>query len=100
MAVALDRWTFIAWFYTLVFIEKLLRWILKHFVGHHKDTRRPYSLVNAMDPCFDGFCPFPPPPTAVEPSRPTAAAQQETTTVEYPPAHPVVLLIQSGSDLM
>lgn len=55
--LVLDRWTFIAWFYALVFFEKLLRWILKHFVGYHKETRRPYSLVNAMDPCFDGFSP-------------------------------------------
>jgi len=65
-------WTFVAWFYALVFFEQLLRWILKHFVGHHKDTRRPYSLVNAMDPYFDGFCSLP--------TKSAAAAAQSSST--------------------
>lgn len=44
----------------LVLFERNLRWFLKHFVGHHKETGRPYSLVNCLDTRFDGaFCVWP-----------------------------------------
>ncbi|ELR25498.1 lipase, partial [Acanthamoeba castellanii str. Neff] len=48
------RATFLVWFYGLVLFERNLRWFLQHFVGRHKETGRPYSLVNCLDTRFEG----------------------------------------------
>jgi hypothetical protein len=37
-----------------VLFERNLRWFLQHFVGRHKETGRPYSLVNCLDTRFEG----------------------------------------------
>jgi hypothetical protein len=38
----------------LVLFERNLRWFLQLFVGRHKETGRPYSLVNCLDTRFEG----------------------------------------------
>ncbi len=50
------RATFLVWFYGLVIFERNLRWMLHMFVRCHRETKKPFSIVNSFDTNFSGFC--------------------------------------------
>jgi len=57
-----------------VLFERNLRWFLQHFVGRHKETGRPYSLVNCLDTRFeDAFTTWPTNDVMERQARPTPA---------------------------